>query len=154
VCVSPLIVNLLDNPDADQGVPDRHILACPYCHWSTIETGIEFEKHTGVYSQIARIANGGKPIPTSKERDKERERRKELEARQRDSRNPLSPSSDSTVMDVENHQPPTRDDLCFLQSTARIPDAGEPSGNEFLLALSLLPNHESILDEYSEKAET
>lgn len=111
VCVSPLIVNLLDNPDADQGVPDRHILACPYCHWSTIETGIEFEKHTGVYSQIARMANGGKPIPTSKERDKERERRKELEARQRDSRNPLSPSSDSTVMDVENHQPPTRDDL-------------------------------------------
>ncbi|CAI9636480.1 dynactin arp1 p62 subunit ro2 [Alternaria burnsii] len=111
VCVSPLIVNLLDNPDADQGVPDRHILACPYCHWSTIETGIEFEKHTGVYSQIARIANGGKPIPTSKERDKERERRKELEARQRDSRNPLSPSSDSTVMDVENHQLPTRDDL-------------------------------------------
>ncbi|KAI4641113.1 hypothetical protein J4E93_007991 [Alternaria ventricosa] len=111
VCISPLIVNLLDNPDADQGVPDRHILACPYCHWSTIETGIEFEKHTGVYSQIARIANGGKPIPTAKERDKERERRKELEGRQRDSRNPLSPSSDSTTVDVEQYEPPTRDDL-------------------------------------------
>ncbi len=111
VCISPLIVNLLDNPDAHQGVPDRHILACPYCHWSTIETGIEFEKHTGVYSQIARIANGGKPIPTSKERDKERERHKELEARQRDSKNPLSPSSDSTAMDVERYEPPTRDDL-------------------------------------------
>jgi dynactin-4 len=111
VCISPLIVNLLDNPDADQGVPDKHILACPYCHWSTVETGIEFEKHTGVYSQIARIANGGKPVPTAKERDKERERRKELEARQRDSRNPLSPSSDSTAADVENYEPPARDDL-------------------------------------------
>jgi dynactin-4 len=111
VCISPLIVNLLDNPDADQGAPDRHILACPYCHWSTIETGIEFEKHTGVYGQLARIANGGKPIPTAKERDKERERRKELEARKRDSRNPLSPSGDSTTMEAEEYEPTTRDDL-------------------------------------------
>ena len=108
VCISPLIVNLLETPDADQGAPDRHILACPYCHWSTVETGIEFEKHTGVYGQIARIANGGKPIPTSKERDKERERRKEMEARQQ---NPLSPSSDSTGMDIGEYEPPTRDDL-------------------------------------------
>ncbi|KAF1834761.1 hypothetical protein BDW02DRAFT_321729 [Decorospora gaudefroyi] len=111
ICISPLVVNLLENADADQGTPDRHILICPYCHWSTLETGVEFEKHTGVYAQLARIANGGKHIPTSKERDKERERRKELEARQRDSKNPLSPSSETAAVETEAREPPSRDDL-------------------------------------------
>jgi dynactin-4 len=111
VCISPMIVNLLENPDVDHGATDRHVLACPYCHWSTVETGIEFEKHTGVYSQIARIANGGKPIPSSKERDKERERRKELEAQRRDSRNPHASSRTSAIVYAGGYEPPSRDDL-------------------------------------------
>lgn len=111
VCISPMIVNLLENPDVDHGATDRHVLACPYCHWSTVETGIEFEKHTGVYSQIARIANGGKAIPSSKERDKERERRKELEAQRRDSRNPHTSSRNSTIVYAGGYEPPTRDEL-------------------------------------------
>ncbi|KAF1935645.1 hypothetical protein EJ02DRAFT_428249 [Clathrospora elynae] len=111
VCISPLIVNVLDTPDTSSATPDRHILACPYCHWSTIETGIEFEKHTGVYGQLARIANGGRPIPTPKERDKEREKRKELEARQQDSRNPLSPSTNSSATAVGDYEPPSRDEV-------------------------------------------
>lgn len=112
VCVSPLTVNSIENPEAPSATGGPYILACPYCHWSTIETGIEFEKHTGVYGQLARIANGGKAIPTQKERDKDRERRKELQARQRDSRNLLSPSEDSPTSDV-SRQPstPSRDDM-------------------------------------------
>lgn len=111
VCVSPMTVNSIENPDAPSATGGPYILACPYCHWSTIETGIEFEKHTGVYGQLARVANGGKPIPTHKEREKERERRKELEARQRDSRNLLSPSEDSPTSDSHRATvSPSRDD--------------------------------------------
>lgn len=108
VCISTLTVNVLENPDAPPGVADRHILACPYCHWSTIETGIEFEKHTGVYAQIARIANGGKPIPTAKERDKDREKRKELEAKNWESHNPGSPEENQLT---GKDEPISRDDL-------------------------------------------
>lgn len=112
VCVSPLTVNSIENPEAPSATGGPYILACPYCHWSTIETGIEFEKHTGVYGQLSRIANGGKSIPTQKERDKDRERRKELQARQRDSRNLLSPSEDSPTSDVTKQpSPPSRDDI-------------------------------------------
>lgn len=111
VCTSPMMVNSIENPDAPSATGGPYILSCPYCHWSSVEIGIEFEKHTGVYSQLARIANGGKPLSTSKEREKERERRKELESRQRDSRNLLSPSEESTAS--ESHReyvPPSRDD--------------------------------------------
>lgn len=111
VCISPLTVNVLETPDALPGTADRHILACPYCHWSTVETGIEFEKHTGVYAQVARIANGGKPIPTARERDKEREKRKEAEATSRESRHPLSPGEDSPSVSTAVADPPSRDDL-------------------------------------------
>jgi dynactin-4 len=112
VCISPLTVNSIENPDAPSATGGPYILACPYCHWSTIETGVEFEKHTGVYGQLARVANGGKTIPTQRERDKERERRKELHARQRDSRNLLSPSEDSPTSDVDKFDStPSREDL-------------------------------------------
>lgn len=111
VCISPLTVNLLENPGEATTAGDRHILACPYCHWSTIETGVEFEKHTGVYAQIARIANGGRPIPTPKERDKERERRKEQEAKKREPRYLLSPTEDSQPSTAGEHEPPSRDDV-------------------------------------------
>lgn len=110
ICISPLIVNVLDNPDRPPGTGDRHILACPYCHWSTIETCIEFEKHTGVYAQISRIANGGKPIPTLKERDKERERRKDHEARSRETGLPSSPTDDFMTNPADS-EPLSREDL-------------------------------------------
>jgi len=74
VCMAPMTTNSLDT-QGDNGPP--YILACPYCHWSTVEIGIEFEKSTGISAQLARIANGGKHMPTQKERDKERERKKE-----------------------------------------------------------------------------
>lgn len=112
VCISPLTVSSIENPDAPSPTGGPYILACPYCHWSTLETGIEFDKHTGVYGQLARIANGGSPIPTQKERDKERDRRKELEARQRDSRHSLSPPEHSPTTDrAGDRSPQSRDDV-------------------------------------------
>ncbi|KAI8936666.1 hypothetical protein NX059_007063 [Plenodomus lindquistii] len=111
VCIAPLVVNVLDTPDAPPAAPDRHILACPYCHWSTIETGIEFEKHTGVYAQIARIANGGRPIPTQKERDKERERRKDYDAKTRDPKLLSAPPQEAVPADPPSADSLSRDDL-------------------------------------------
>ncbi|KAJ4304821.1 hypothetical protein N0V90_000349 [Kalmusia sp. IMI 367209] len=109
VCTSPMTTNSLDMA-GENGPP--YILACPYCHWSTVEVGIEFEKSTGISAQLARVANGGKHIPTQKERDKERERRKEMEARKRDGREMLSPSTESTNTDAEREDgPPSHDDL-------------------------------------------
>jgi dynactin-4 len=112
VCVSPLTINSLESPDAPSATGGPYILACPYCHWSTVETGIEFEKHTGIYGQLARVANGGRPLPTQKERDKDRERRKEFQARQHDARDLLSPSEDSPTSDVDrSNSSASRDDL-------------------------------------------
>lgn len=52
-------------------------MSCPYCHWSTLDIGIEFEKHTGITQQLARIKNGGKVVPTLRERERERDRRRD-----------------------------------------------------------------------------
>ncbi|KAF1958118.1 hypothetical protein CC80DRAFT_558856 [Byssothecium circinans] len=108
VCTSPMTTNSLDT-SGDNAAP--YILACPYCKWSTVEIGIEFEKINGISGQLARLANGGRQIPTQKERDKERERRKDLEARRRD-QNVLSPTSDSPTTDTEQDDiPPSQSDL-------------------------------------------
>ncbi|KAF2024944.1 dynactin-like protein Arp1 p62 subunit RO2 [Setomelanomma holmii] len=113
VCISPLTVNSIEKPDAPSATGGPYILACPYCHWSTVETGIEFEKHTGVYGQLARVGNGGRAMPTAKERDKDREQRKDLEARQRDSRHLLSPSDDSPTADRESDKSTASRDHVF-----------------------------------------
>jgi dynactin-4 len=77
-----------------------------------VEVGIEFEKSTGISSQLARVANGGRHIPTQKERDKEREKKKEMEERRREGRALMSPSADSPTTDTEGEDaPPSHDDL-------------------------------------------
>lgn len=86
-------------------------MACSYCHWSTAETGIEFEKHTGIHTQLSRIANGGKAVPTQKERDKERERRlKELEE-QRSLRHTHSTSEEPHEINTASDEYLSRDEL-------------------------------------------
>ncbi|KAM3550123.1 hypothetical protein MY1884_008406 [Beauveria asiatica] len=49
-------------------------LICQYCHWSSREIGIEFDRHSGIYSQLSRVNNGGEQKITAKE---VKERRKE-----------------------------------------------------------------------------
>lgn len=127
VCTASMTVNVLDNPDPSAATPDRHILACPYCHWSTLETGIEFEKPTGVYAQLSRKGNGGKAIPTQKERDKDRELRKEQLSKRRGDAPVQSPSTEDGSL--REHDAPSRDHLfshlsAFYKSQA---DAQTPS---------------------------
>ncbi|ATY60835.1 dynactin Arp1 p62 subunit [Cordyceps militaris] len=49
-------------------------LICQYCNWSSREIGIEFDRHSGIHSQLSRVNNGGEPKITAKE---VKERRKE-----------------------------------------------------------------------------
>jgi dynactin-4 len=114
VCTSTMTVNSLDDPDNPSSSGGPYILACPYCHWSTHEIGIQFEKHTGITAQLSRLANGGRPVPTQKERDKERERRKDAEGRKREGRDIVSGSEDSPTKDrARDDGPPSHDDLFY-----------------------------------------
>ncbi|KAK7733398.1 hypothetical protein SLS57_000413 [Botryosphaeria dothidea] len=89
VCTAPMIVNSLDSENEKHArlgedgeavqPPGPFYLACPYCQWSTLEIGVEFEKPNNISGQLARLANGGKAVPTLKEREKARDRRKEAE---------------------------------------------------------------------------
>lgn len=112
VCVAPLTVNSLELPDAPNPAPHGgpFILSCPYCHWSTLETAITLDKHTGVHAQLARIANGGRPMPTQKERDKERDRRLDLEHQHQHQPGHDTPDTTPSTPDAP-HTPPSRDDL-------------------------------------------
>lgn len=95
-----------------------------------MEIGIEFEKGQGVSAQLARIANGGKHLPTQKERDKERERRKEMEARKKKGE-VLSPTDPEPEHDSG---PLSHDDLfgnlsAFYKSQADVQTSVNPFGN-------------------------
>lgn len=83
VCIGPLHVSSI------QPAPDANLLAaeaqpsatggpyalfCPYCNWSSRETGIEFDRQGGIYSQLAKVNNGGTPKITIKDL---KERRKD-----------------------------------------------------------------------------
>ncbi|KIH89310.1 dynactin 4 [Sporothrix brasiliensis 5110] len=56
------------------------LLSCSFCQWSSTEIGIKFDKANGLYGQLAKVRNGGKPrlIPT------------EQKAKRRDLTSPLS----------------------------------------------------------------
>ncbi|EOD51452.1 Dynactin Arp1 p62 subunit Ro2 [Neofusicoccum parvum] len=89
ICTAPMIVNSLDSEnekhvrlgEAGEAVqpPGPFYLACPYCQWSTLEIGVEFEKPNNISGQLARLENGGKTVPTLREREKARDKRKEAE---------------------------------------------------------------------------
>ncbi|KAF2139671.1 uncharacterized protein K452DRAFT_231825 [Aplosporella prunicola CBS 121167] len=89
VCTSPMVVNSLDSDNekhlrlGEDGEavqpPGPFYLSCPYCQWSTLETGVEFEKPNNISAQLARLQNGGKAVSTLKEREKARDKRKDAE---------------------------------------------------------------------------
>lgn len=89
ICSSPLGINGLDQA-APQHVPESttqldvgpkgpFFLACAYCEWSSLDTGIQLEKPTGISEQLARIKNGGESVPSLKEVERGREKKKALE---------------------------------------------------------------------------
>ncbi|KAI9166530.1 Dynactin subunit 4 [Paramyrothecium foliicola] len=83
VCVGPLQVGSVQ-PSSDAqllaaegnthaaGVP--FALFCQYCNWSSSEIGIEFDRPSGIHSQLSKLKNGGMPKLTAKD---VKERRKE-----------------------------------------------------------------------------
>ncbi|RKU47959.1 hypothetical protein DL546_002700 [Coniochaeta pulveracea] len=108
VCIGPLQVTSLETPpdpnllaadNTSSGPSGPYILACAYCHWSSIEIGIKFDKPNGIYSQLQKLRNGGQTRLTAKER---KDRRKEaMSTGSFASTHPSNPGSDD-VLDVES----------------------------------------------------
>ncbi|KAH6720077.1 dynactin-like protein Arp1 p62 subunit RO2 [Leptodontidium sp. MPI-SDFR-AT-0119] len=81
ICIAPLSVSSLEAPPEGLGAEyvaqnGPFVLNCGYCTWSSKEIGIQFDKPNGIFSQLAKIRNGGEAIVTAKERRKDREDRK------------------------------------------------------------------------------
>ncbi|PHH86911.1 hypothetical protein CDD83_9589 [Cordyceps sp. RAO-2017] len=88
VCIGPLQVgstqpagadaNLLgaaDQPSSPAAAGGPFALFCQYCNWSSKETGIEFDRSSGIYAQLAKLDNGGTPRLTIREvKDRRRDR--------------------------------------------------------------------------------
>ncbi|RDW84525.1 hypothetical protein BP6252_02115 [Coleophoma cylindrospora] len=81
VCVAPLSVN--SEAPAPTGLGAEHagpagpfVLSCSFCCWSSAEIGIKFEKPNSIFSQLAKIKNGGDPILSAKQRRLDREERR------------------------------------------------------------------------------
>ncbi|KAL2752919.1 hypothetical protein ACRALDRAFT_1072714 [Sodiomyces alcalophilus JCM 7366] len=82
ICIGPLVVTSLEAPPDPTLLATDHaaqptgpyVLTCSYCHWSSTEIGIQFDKPNGIYQQLTKVSNGGKPRLTAKA-FKERSRR-------------------------------------------------------------------------------
>ncbi|KAI5465373.1 dynactin subunit 4 [Mariannaea sp. PMI_226] len=80
ICIAPLqSVSLGPTQDASHLTAEgtlnhTYSLFCPYCNWNSTNVGIEFDRPSGIYSQLAKIKNGGERKLTTKEL---KERRKE-----------------------------------------------------------------------------
>ena len=76
VCTSPVQVgeipadnesNLLSTDDASLKPSGPYALFCQYCNWSSTEIGLEFDRPSGIPSQLSKLKNGGEPKITFKE---------------------------------------------------------------------------------------
>lgn len=108
VCVGPLQVTSLETPpdpnllaadNTSAGPSGPWILACAYCHWSSSEIGIKFDKPNGIYAQLQKLRNGGEPRLTTKER---KDRRKDVMS-MAESASYLSPTKPLDELDIETH---------------------------------------------------
>jgi dynactin-4 len=109
ICTSFLTVNLLDTSTEDTPVGEvpsgPFILSCSYCHWTSLDIGIKFEKANNITGQLQRIRNGGRVVPTPKERESQAERL--LRKVSKDDEKMESPVEEQPVEDV----PPDADIL-------------------------------------------
>jgi dynactin-4 len=78
ICTSFLTVNLLETSTGDTPAGELpsgpFILSCSYCHWTSLDIGIKFEKANNITGQLQRIRNGGRVVATPKERESQAER--------------------------------------------------------------------------------
>ncbi|EFX02446.1 dynactin arp1 p62 subunit [Grosmannia clavigera kw1407] len=120
ICVAPLTVTSLEAAPVvgSLGVPEGgsagsggpFVLTCSYCQWCSTEVGIKFDKANGLYSQLAKLRNGGKARLLPRER-KERPRQ-------------LSVSMPSLLVDGEEPQALS----VGLSSSAAATEAGHEQG--------------------------
>lgn len=70
MCIGPLQVgaiqpttdaNLLPTQYQTNPTGGPYALFCQYCNWTSTEIGIEFDRPSGIYNQLSKINNGGKP---------------------------------------------------------------------------------------------
>lgn len=76
-----------NHPTSSQS--SSYALFCQYCNWSSSEIGIEFDRPSGIPTQLAKLNNGGGPKLTLRE---VKERRKE---------NPEEPPVPDELLDTE-----------------------------------------------------
>ncbi|OIW33178.1 dynactin p62 [Coniochaeta ligniaria NRRL 30616] len=108
ICIGPLAVTSLEAPpdpnllaaDNASAPSGPYILACSYCHWSSTEIGIKFDKPNGIYSQLQKVHNGGHPRVTAKDR---KDRRKDTISETTVSSEPSSTPATSGPLDTETH---------------------------------------------------
>lgn len=68
ICTSVLSISSLEKPTDGLAPPDSdpskqvggpYFLSCPYCQWSSLDIGIQFEKHFNMTSQLQKIFKRG-----------------------------------------------------------------------------------------------
>ncbi|KAG9257160.1 dynactin p62 family-domain-containing protein [Emericellopsis atlantica] len=105
--------NLLSADNATAAPHGPYALFCQYCSWVSSEIGLEFERASGIPSQLAKMKNGGIPRITAKEL---KERRKE---------DPDMPPLEDELVDAELQYSALRS---FYQSQINGPSNGLPGG--------------------------
>ncbi|KAF2237204.1 hypothetical protein EV356DRAFT_557966 [Viridothelium virens] len=93
--------------DKGQQATGPYFLHCPYCSWSSVEIGIQFDKGKEIYDQLQRIKNGGRVVMSQK--DKERE---QLKLRRQVSRGSISQFEEPETpkaTEKESYPPDDRD---------------------------------------------
>lgn len=90
-----------DNASTPSG---PYVLTCSYCHWSSTDIGIKFDKPNGIYAQLQKVHNGGHPRLTARERkDRRKETISETAVPAPDHPSPDHPAAVSGPLDIETH---------------------------------------------------
>ncbi|KAI1052523.1 hypothetical protein LB507_007684 [Fusarium sp. FIESC RH6] len=80
ICIGPVQVMAIPNepkPGADPSVQpkDEYALYCQYCNWTSTEIGIDFERPSGIFTQLSKVNNGGSLKLTAKDLKERRKAR-------------------------------------------------------------------------------
>ncbi|KAL2213138.1 dynactin subunit [Sarocladium strictum] len=119
-CIAPLQVSTLQAKDesgllsadgTSAAAQGPYALICTYCNWASTEVGIEFDRPSGIHSQLAKLQNGGQPRLTAKD------------VKDRRNKNPDEPMLPDEMVDAEMQFANLRD---FYQ--AQLGDAKNPMG--------------------------
>ncbi|TKA77321.1 hypothetical protein B0A49_02115 [Cryomyces minteri] len=130
ICTAPLSVNGLHQEPSSYLTPKDaaqpsgpYFLACPYCNWTTLDIGIQFDKPHKITEQLSRTKNGGRVV--SSPRDPEKQRMGSLS---RDT----PPTKLQEPPDTSPQEPPDSDELFSNLAAFYKNQLGEASGTDQL----------------------